>query len=88
MSRLGAMQWSELERYRQLLQEYEAQLAERERLTTAYREAQAAGSERAADAQRLKAKLDEQFPQLKEQYDQITALRSEIAEARDAAVAE
>jgi uncharacterized membrane protein len=82
------MQWSELERYRQLLQEYEAQLAERERLTAAYREAQAAGPDRAAEAQQLKEKLDEQFPQLKEQYDEITTLRKDIAEARDAAVAE
>ena len=82
------MQWSELERYRQLLQEYETQLTARENLTQAYREAQAAGPERAAEAQQLKTRLDEQFPKLREQYDEIAALRNRIAEARDAAVAE
>jgi hypothetical protein len=82
------MQWSELERYRQLLQEYEVGIAAREKLEGAYREARAGGADREQEAQELKAKLDEQFPELQEQYERLTAMRSEIAEARDAAVAE
>jgi hypothetical protein len=81
------MQWSELERYRQLLQEYQVQIAARQKLEAVYREAHAAGPERAKEAQELKAKLDEEFPALQEQYEQLTAMRTEIAERRDAAVA-
>jgi hypothetical protein len=88
MSRLGFMQWSEIERYRQLLQEYEVQIAEREKLIATYREAQAAGAERELEAGELKTKLDEQLPALRDQYQQLTSMRTEIAEARDAAVAE
>lgn len=86
MSRLGVMQWSEIEKYRQLLQEYEGQIAEREKLTATYREAQAAGPERETEAQELKAKLDEQLPALRERYQELTTMRTEIAERRDAAV--
>jgi hypothetical protein len=84
--RLEAMQWTELENYRQLLQDYERDKAEYDKRLQTYR-AQAAEGPEGANATQLQADktaLDKEQQELELVYTQLRAIRNDLAHARDA----
>jgi hypothetical protein len=80
-----ATQWSDLETYRRLLQEYERQSDEYRKLLEQYRTEQAAGKQQEPDIVELKQRLDTEQPELERLYKQLVEIRNGLAHARDAA---
>ncbi len=77
---------AELERYRQLAQEYKHRTAEYEKLRRTYRDALEAGKKTDPEVQRVKEQIDSEFPQLQALFNQLKTMRTDLAEARDAAI--
>ncbi|TMK99025.1 MAG: hypothetical protein E6G34_05850 [Actinobacteria bacterium] len=80
------MQWSELESYRQLVDNYNSRREAYEKALTAWREAQAANTGDPQELQATKAKLDAEYADLGTLLARINAMRNELAHARDSAV--
>jgi hypothetical protein len=76
-------QWSKLEEYRQLLQEFERKNGDYQRALERSREARANGGE-ADDA---KTELANQYAEVTRLYNQISDLRRELAGTLDASLA-
>ena len=74
-------QWTDIELYRQLKQEYDRRSAEYNKLLDGYRQKEAAGEE---DAE-LKTRLEQELPPIQALYNQLTELRTGMAKASDAA---
>ncbi len=74
---MSATTWTELETYRQLLQEFERRNADYQKRLEAYREAGEENPE-------LKTQLEQEFSEIDSLYKRLNELRGEIARTRDA----
>jgi multidrug resistance efflux pump len=79
------MQWTELESYRQLLQDYERRKAGYDRQLADYRGRQAADGADPQQLEEVKQQLDRDRAELEELYGRLRGMRTELAQARDAA---
>jgi len=87
------MQWTDLENYRQLLQQYEQRIADYDRRLKEFRGAgTAAGPEagggEAAEREELLKSLEAERTELEEMLEHIKSLRTDLARSRDAALAQ
>jgi hypothetical protein len=76
-------QWTDVEHYRQLLQQYTLQSDAYDRMLVQYREQETVG---AADP-KLKQQLEQDFAQIQDLYAQLSEIRASFAKARDAKAA-
>jgi predicted nucleic acid-binding Zn-ribbon protein len=72
-----ALQWSDIENGKNLLDEYERRSAQYEKDLAAFKEA---GQQNDAE----KARLQQEFAELQQLYERLSAARRGIAEKRDA----
>lgn len=78
---MSTAQWTELEEYRRLLQDYTRRKDEYDKALKTLRQGQEAGQE----DQELKTRLEKEFAELNDLYNRISDRRGSLAEARDAA---
>jgi|GEM_PF-5519339 chromosome segregation ATPase len=83
---MASMQWTELENYRQLLQEYEQRTADYERRLRAYRESLATDAGDVSARDQVKQELDVEQPELEALFRRLEVMRKDLARTRDAAV--